>query len=70
MGGQQICVLANVSPPVMNDLSCLFPVAGLHFYENKNKMAPALEKEEEGISTESPICFIYRKSQTRQHRNL
>ena len=54
----------------MNDLSCLFPVAGLHFYENKNKMAPALEKEEEGISTESPICFIYRKSQTRQHRNL
>lgn len=70
MGGQQMCVLANVSPPVMNDLSCLCPVAVLHFYENKNKVAPALEKEEEEISIESPICFTYRKSQMRQHGNL
>ena len=40
------------------------------FYENKNKVAPALEKEEEEISIESPICFTYRKSQMRQHGNL
>ena len=57
MGGQQICVLANVSPPVMNDLSCLSQ--WLFYIPMKIKIkCPALEKEEEGILIESPIFFF------------